>query len=155
MATGLLAANAAGQTPSPTGNVYGTALDADGKFVSGVTVTLTGPGAAQAAETDRRGEFHFLDLSPGDYSVALERSGFQAARRDVTVVLGRNAVLTFALSVAGVAEAVTVESDTSSVDSRKVQTGASFGEKELQAIPLALLQSKAGTVQATIERVEQ
>ncbi len=135
MATGLLAAGAAGQTPSPTGNVYGTALDADGNFVSGVTVTLTGPGAAQTAETDRRGEFHFLDLSPGDYSVALERSGFQAARRDVTVVLGRNAVLAFTLSVAGVAEAVTVESGASSADSRKVQTGASFGEKELQAIP--------------------
>ncbi len=128
-----MAANAAGQTPSPTGNVYGTALDADGNFVPGVTVTLTGPGAAQTAETDRRGDFHFLDLSPGDYSVALERTGFQTARRDVTVVLGGNAVLAFALPVAGVAEAVTV--DASSLDSRKVETGATFDDKELLAIP--------------------
>ncbi len=133
MATAFLAANAAGQTPSPTGNVYGTALDADGNFVTGVTVTLTGPGAVQTAETDRRGEFHFLDLSPGDYSVALERNGFQAARRDVTVVLGGNAVLAFPLTVAGVAETLTVDAPSS--DSRKVQTGATFEENELHAIP--------------------
>jgi hypothetical protein len=129
-----VAVNAAGQTPSPTGNVYGTALDADGNFVTGVAVTLTGPGAAKTAQTDRRGEFHFLDLSPGDYSIALERNGFQAARRDVNVVLGRNAVLAFRLSIAGVAEAVTVDAPPSS-DSRKVQTGASFEEHELHAIP--------------------
>jgi hypothetical protein len=133
LATAYLAANAVGQIPSPTGNVYGTVLDADGTVVPGVTVTLTGPGAARTAETDRRGEFHFLDLSPGDYSVALARKGFQTVRRDVTVVLGRNAVLAFALSVAGLAETVTVDAPSS--DSRMVQTGAAFGEHELHAIP--------------------
>ena len=134
MATWLLAAKAVlAQVPSPTGNIYGTALDADGNFVPGVTVTLTGPGAVRTADTDRKGDFHFLDLSPGDYSVALERSGFQTARRDVTVVLGGNAVLAFALPVAGVAEAVTVEAP--SLDSRQVQTGATFDDRELLAIP--------------------
>jgi len=133
VATCLLAAGAAGQIPSPTGNVYGTALDADGNFVPGVTVTLTGPGAPRTAQTDRRGDFHFLDLSPGNYSVALERNGFQMMRREVSVALGGNAVLSIALSVAGVAETLTV--DAPSADSRRVQTGATFDEKELHAIP--------------------
>jgi hypothetical protein len=133
LATAFLAASGSGQTPSPTGNVYGTALDADGDYVSGVTVTLTGPGAVRTAATDRRGDFHFLDLSPGEYSVALEGKGFQTVRRDVTVVLGGNAVLAIGLSVAGVAEGVTV--DASSLDSRKIETGATFDGKELLAIP--------------------
>ena len=133
VATCLLAASAAGQIPSPTGNVYGTVLDADGNFVPGATVTLTGPGAARTAETDRRGDFHFLDLSPGNYSVALERNGFQRVRREVNVALGGNAVLSIALSVAGVAETLTVDAPTA--DSRKVQTGARFDDKELRSIP--------------------
>ena len=131
--TCLLAAAASGQTPPPTGNLYGTALDADGNFVVGATVTLTGPGAPRRAETGRRGEFHFLDLSPAGYSVALERSGFETAHRDVTVVLARNAVLEITLSIAGVAETMTV--DRPPLDTREVQTGAAFGERELQAIP--------------------
>ena len=51
----FLATVATGQTISPTGNLYGTALDAQGKALQGVAVTLAGPGAAQAA-THRREE---------------------------------------------------------------------------------------------------
>jgi len=101
--------------------------------VAAATVTLTGPGAARAAQTDRNGQFHFLDLSPGDYSVAVERKGFEAVHQDVTVVLGRNTVVTIPLSVAGVVEAMTI--DAPAMDSREVQTGAAFGQHELQAIP--------------------
>ena len=82
------AAAGGGQVPSPTGNVYGTALDPEGKPLAGATATLIGPGAAQTAVSDARGDFRFLRLSPGEYSVTLERPGFATARRSVTVALG-------------------------------------------------------------------
>jgi hypothetical protein len=134
LTTWLLAATVSGQTPSPTGNLFGTVLDPQGNALRGVTVTVAGPGAPQTANSDANGGFHFLDLSPGDYSVTLERAGFETARRDVTVALG-NVVLSITLPVAGVAEAVTVSDETPSLDSRRVVTGATFGQKELEGIP--------------------
>ena len=131
----LMPADAAAQIPSPTGNVYGTALDQQGNLLPGLTVTLAGPGAPRAATTDAKGDFRFLNLPPGRYSVTLERKGFETVRREVTVLLGKNAVLSLTMSVAGAAEAVTVSGQAPVVDSRKTETGANYGRKELQSIP--------------------
>lgn len=131
----LLAALASGQNPLPSGNLYGTALDPEGKSVPGVTVELRGPGAPQSAITDRTGDFRFLYLSPGTYSLTLERTGFAQVSRDVDVALGQNAVLTVTLPVAGAEEAVTVSGESSALDSRETETGATFERKELDTIP--------------------
>ena len=130
----LLAGAVQAQITSPTGNLYGSALDSLGAPLFGVTVTITGPGAAQTAITDVKGGFHFLNLSPGAYSLRLERTGFGTARQDVSVALG-NVVLSVILPVAGVAEEVTVEGDAPGMDSRKIETGATYGAKELESIP--------------------
>ena len=131
----LLAAASFGQNPLPSGNLYGTAVDEQGKSLSEVTATLTGPGASQSATTLANGDFHFLNLSPGVYSVTLEHAGFETVRRDVTVSLGKNAVFAVTMPVAGATAAVTVSGQTPVVDSRKTETGATFGQKELQTIP--------------------
>jgi hypothetical protein len=134
-ATLLLAAVAAAQIPSPTGNIYGTALDVQEKPLSGATVTLSGPGAAHTTNTDTRGDFHFLNLSPGAYSVRLELKGFETTRRDVAVVLGKNAVLAITMQIVGAQESVTVSGEGPLADSRKTETGATYGQKELRSIP--------------------
>ena len=131
----LLAAATSGQNPLPSGNLYGTALDPEGKSVPGVTVTLQGPGAPQSATTDLNGDFRFLYLSPGKYSLTLERVGFAPVRRDVDVTLGGNAVLSVTLAVAGAEETVTVSGGSPALDSRETETGATFERKELDTIP--------------------
>src|SRR5262245_52094317 len=73
LGTLLLAAASFGQNPLPSGNLYGTALDEQQKSLPGVRASLAGPGAAQAVTTDAKGDFHFLNISPGAYSVTLER----------------------------------------------------------------------------------
>ena len=134
-ATLLLAAAARGQIPSPTGNLYGTVLDPDGKALPGVTVTLAGPGAAQTVSTDAKGDFHFLNLSPGAYSVTLERTGFETVHRDVAVALGKNAVLSVAMPVAGADGGRHRQRRRADVDTRKTETGANFSRAELDNIP--------------------
>jgi hypothetical protein len=135
LATLLLAVAATAQVPSPTGNLYGQVLDEQGKTLPGIAITLAGPGAALAAVTDAKGDFHFLSLSPGAYSVTLELKGFETVHRDVTVSLGKNAVLLVTMPVAGAAETVSVRSEVAAQDSRKTETGATYGQKELQSIP--------------------
>src|SRR5262249_17885740 len=76
-----------------------------------------------------------LNLSPGAYSVTLERKGFQTVRRDVTVRLGKNAVLSIPMPMARAAEFVVVSEPAAALDSRKNETGATFSQKELQTIP--------------------
>ncbi len=131
----FLTAAAAGQVPSPTGNIFAQVLDEQGRSVSGVTATLTGPGATQWATTDAKGDFHFLNLSPGAYSVTLAHERFETVRRDVTVLLGKNAVFSATLLLAGAAEAVAVSGQAPVVDNRKTETGATYDQKELQSIP--------------------
>jgi hypothetical protein len=135
LAAWLLAAGASGQALPATGNVYGTVLDTQGNVVAGASVTLTGPVAAQKADSDARGDFHFLGLSPGDYTLELERQGFEAVGRNVTVELGKNAVLSITLPVAGAAEAITVGGERPSLDNRRIETGVTFGQTELEQIP--------------------
>src|SRR5262249_17518911 len=131
----LSAAASFGQNPLPSGNLYGTALDEQQKSLPGVKASLAGPGAAQAVTTDAKGDFHFLNISPGAYSVTLERKGFQTVRRDVTILLGKNAVVSSTMPVARAAESVVVSEQAAAVDSRKNETGATFSQKELQTIP--------------------
>ncbi len=82
----------------------------------------------QRATTDATGDFHFLGLSPGDYSVALERTGFETVRADVTVALG-NVVLSFIMPVAGVDGSGQVSGDAARLDNRGIETGATFGRE--------------------------
>ncbi|MFY9551820.1 MAG: carboxypeptidase-like regulatory domain-containing protein, partial [Thermoanaerobaculia bacterium] len=151
----LLTATAAAQVPSPTGNLYGTVVDEQGRPLPNVTTTLAGPGASRAATSDTKGDFHFLNLSPGAYGVTLEHAGFETVRRAVAVLLGKNAVFSVTMPVAGAAVAVAVSGDAPVVDSRKTETGANFGRKELQTIPTtrdpwAILQQVSGVLLADI-----
>src|SRR5689334_23626402 len=52
-----------------TGNIYGKVQAKDGSILPGVTVTLSGVGAPQVAVTGPQGEFHFINLSPGTYTL--------------------------------------------------------------------------------------
>jgi len=130
----FVTAAASAQVPSPTGNIYGTARDTQGSSLAGAAVTLTGPGAPSRASTDVNGDFHFLSLSPGDYSVVVEKAGFEPARADVTVALG-GVVLSLVMQVVGIEEAVTVTGNAVLLDNRAIETGATYGRKELEDIP--------------------
>ena len=131
----LSATVASGQALPPTGNVFGSTLDAQGSVVPGASVTLTGLAAAQRASGDPKGDFHFLGLSPGGYVVEIARPGFETVRRSATVEPGKNVVLSITLPVAGAAETVIVQSDDVALDNRTVETGATYGQKELAQIP--------------------
>ena len=135
LASLILTAAAHAQVTSPTGNIYGSVVDEQQNSVPGVAVTLAGPGATLTAVTDAKGDFHFLNLSPGDYSVTLVRSGFATARRDVKVQIAKNSVFSLTMSVAGTVEAIVVSSEAPALDSRKTETGATYKANELQSVP--------------------
>ena len=126
---------ATGQVQSPTGNLYGTALDSQEKAVPGVTVTLTGPGAAQTADSDATGDFHFLELSPGPYS--LGSSGRGSRRRAGRDVVLPDVVLSIIMPVAGATEAVTSSAtrDRDGPRQSRGRDGRDVRQEELETFP--------------------
>ena len=84
----FLCASAAAQLG--TGTIVGTAQDASGAVIPGVTIVLSNPGVVggnQQAVTDERGTYQFLRLVPGNtYSVKAELPGFRAVVRNGVVV---------------------------------------------------------------------
>ena len=65
-----------------------------------------------------------------------ERTGFATVRRDPVVIsLGKNTILSLTMNLAAVPEAVTVSAEPLLPDSRKTETGATFGQEELKSIP--------------------
>src|SRR5437868_12893960 len=64
-----------------SGNIYGKVQAKDGSVLPGVTVILTGVGAPQTTVTDAQGNFRFINLDPGTYSMKAELAGYGAVTR--------------------------------------------------------------------------
>jgi hypothetical protein len=118
-----------------TGNIYGKVVAKDGSALPGVTVTLTGVGAPQTIITDSQGNFHFLNLSPGTYSIKSELAGFGiASRTGIGVRVGANADVTLTLNPS-VTESITVTGEAPLLDVRKAGTGVNVSKVELEKVP--------------------
>lgn len=121
-----------------TGNVYGRVTDEQGGVLPGVSVTLSGIGAPQTTTTGAKGDFHFLNLSPGTYSVKTELSGFATVEHtNVIVNIGTNSEIAVAMKIASVATTITVSSESPILDTRKMTTGENFSSAQLNDIPTA------------------
>ena len=121
-----------------TGNVYGNVFDEQGAALPGGVATLAGPAAPRTTSVDASGLFRFLKVAPGKYSVTLAMPGFTTVTREnVLVSVGQNTQVDLQLKLSKVQESVTVTSQTPLIDTRKVETGETFGKDQLTEIPTA------------------
>jgi hypothetical protein len=124
------------QSLTQGGNIRGTVTGTDGTALPGVTVTLSGVNGRQTFVTDTDGEYRFLGLDPGTYTITAELSGFANATRTADVLIGRNTEVALRLS-ATASEAITVMAATPVIDTRETATGQTVEEIELQNVPTA------------------
>ena len=116
VAVALLIVPATGAQAQTTGRIIGQVVDAQGAAVPGATVTASSPNlqGVQTQVTDGEGNYRFLSLPPGRYSVKVELASFRPAEQsNVEVGLDKTVTLPFTLQLAGVTEAVTVTAVTS------------------------------------------
>jgi len=118
-----------------SGNLYGTVVDEQGTALPGVTVTLTGGGAPQVQVTNAQGQFRFLGLAPESYAVKAELEGFSTIEYpNIRINVGRNTTIEITLTPA-VEEVITVTAESPLLDERKISTGATVTQTELEKIP--------------------
>jgi hypothetical protein len=121
-----------------TGNIYGSVTDEQGGRLPGVTVTLTGIGAPRTQTTDARGEYRFVNLDPGSYTLNYDLQGFaKVTKSNVQVAVGQNTDTSAALKLSTVEATVTVTGEAALLDTRKVETGAIVDQTELKSLPSA------------------
>jgi hypothetical protein len=137
MATVLLSVSAL--QAQTTGRIQGKVLDAQGQAIPGATVVATSPSlqGTQTQVSDGQGEFRFLGLPPGVYTIKSELSGFTAAEAaNVRVQLDSTSTVSLSMQVAGVTEAITVTGTSSVVDTTSTATGVNVGSDLMSRIPL-------------------
>ena len=104
-----VAADAFGQGRQ-TGTITGTAVDAQGLSLPGVTITVSSPSmqGTRTAVTDINGNYSLPQLPPGAYSVVFTLSGFGDVEQAATVPLGGEVGVNAVMAPGGVTETVQV-----------------------------------------------
>jgi len=89
------------QAQSTTGRIIGTVTDPGGQGLPGASVTISSDvliGGPRTAIVDDDGNFQFISLHPGKYTVKIHHSGFVSQeRQQVRVALGGAAALRIAM----------------------------------------------------------
>ena len=92
-----------------TGTISGTIADASGGVLPGVTVTVSSAaGAVRSGVTDSGGRYDISSLPAGTYTVSGALPGFTSDTTSVTVGGGSTATANLTLTIAPLAETVTV-----------------------------------------------
>ncbi len=143
-AAATLCAVAALATPADaqdqTGTLAGTVTTADEKPIAGATVTLSGEvniGGEKSVTTDADGEFRFLRLLPGDYTVTVKADGYEGLTTRLRVGIGKTARIIAPLkpSAGEGVEVIEVSAEKLVVDTKRIDVGTSFSAEFLQAVP--------------------
>jgi outer membrane receptor protein involved in Fe transport len=126
---------AAGQGGASVGGIV---TDETHGALPGATLTLvnTNNGATQVLVTGAEGNYRAVNLQPGPYTIAVELAGFAPIKRAVTLLVGANTTIDFALSVAALAESVTVTGESPLVDVARAQPQSVIVGEQLAALPV-------------------
>jgi hypothetical protein len=116
----------------------GTAKDAQGGVLPGVTVTATSPAliGTQTAITEANGSYLFPQLPSGTYSLKFELQGFQTfTRTGIVLGLGDTLTINAQMQVASLKENVTVSAESPVVDTQSTAVGNTLTTAALIGVP--------------------
>lgn len=120
-----------------TGTILGVITDEQGGVLPGVNVTLTGRTGSITQVTNAKGEYRFLALNPGTYSVRAEIQGFKPKeQQNIEVGVARTAQVDLSLQVGQLTETVNVVANAVTVDTRTTATDTNLAQDLLFNMPM-------------------
>ena len=130
-----------GHAQLTTGDIAGTVSDQSGAVIAKATVTATNDatGVKSTVSSTSSGDFHFVSLPAGMYTLQASAQGFSPfTLKGFQVQLNNTATAKMVLSVGEAATSVQVSAEAEAViDTTTVQLQSTFTEKELQDLPIA------------------
>jgi hypothetical protein len=120
-------------------SITGVVRDTSGAVMPGVTVEASSPALIEKVRTvvtDGGGQYRFVDLRPGDYTVNFTLVGFNTVRREGIVLEGTfSATVNAELRVGALQETVTVTGASPVVDLQGATRQRVFTQEVIEAIP--------------------
>ena len=125
---------------STGGRIRGTVEDPSGGAVPSANVRLRNEatGSERTTQSGASGEYAFLEVPVGTYTVELQLTGFKKyVRKGITLELNQILTLDIALQLGGATDVVEVTGAPPLVDTTSTQLGAVVNERSVSQLPLA------------------
>jgi hypothetical protein len=122
-----------------TGTISGVVQDPSGASIPGVAVTIRNvdTGTARTLTTDAGGRYTAPDLTPGNYEVQAQISGFQTEiRTGIELTVGRQEVVNLALKVGQISDRVTITEAAPLVESTTSAMSSLVDARTIRDLPL-------------------
>lgn len=121
------------------GAVTGSVVDTNGAVIPNATVKLTDKARGQnfTAITTDAGSYLFPNIPVGEYTIAIEASGFNSVKRALVVSLNQTATVDVVLQVGGGTTVVDViGTNEAIVQADTSQIGKSFDTRKVEDLPI-------------------
>ena len=131
--TVLLAQNIA------TANLRGVVHDQNGAVIQNANVTarLAAQNLERVTQSNSDGEYVFLNLPPGTYSIEAQAPGFaKLVQNPVVLTIGQDADLPMNMRVAAATEEVTVESGAEIVETQRSSEATTIDTQRIENLPI-------------------
>jgi hypothetical protein len=122
-----------------TGSIAGTITDSSGAVVPGAKVAIVAVATNQqrTLTTDNSGRYSSGPMSPGQYRVEVERTGFKRlSSGNIVLEIQQTAVMNFTMEVGGTTEEVTVTAAPPLIQTTDASAGSVIGEQSVATLPL-------------------
>ena len=122
-----------------TTSIRGTVVDKSGAAIVDAKVSITGNGQALQRETktDSSGEYKFLALPPGNYSLKVVRQGFREYEQvGLDLLVNVPVTSNVTLEVGTSEQKVEVSADAETVNTTDASLGSAFSELQVRQLPL-------------------
>jgi len=122
-----------------TTSLRGTVSDKSGAFIGGAKITISNP----QTHLDRRttsgeaGDYEFLALPPGDYTLVVEKDGFRRYEQPhVQLLVNLPVTQNVTMQVGSVSETVEVSATVVGLNTTDASIGNAFNENQVRELPL-------------------
>jgi hypothetical protein len=121
------------------GRIVGRVADPSGAVVASVKVTLINEatGIRRGTQTNGSGDYSFVDVAPGTYTLEYELTGFKKnVQKSITVDVNQVVTMNSTLQIGTSQETVEVTSEAPQVDTTSTQLGAVINDRSVNELPL-------------------
>ncbi len=135
----LLCHSAAHAQTAGFGSISGTATDPSGAVVPGAAITVHNEdtGVNRSFQTNDSGIYVAAFLPPGNYDVVVAKAGFASLdRKALTVQVGRNLSINFAMTVATGTQTVEVTAAAPIIDPDKTEFSQEVSQNMVSNLPI-------------------
>jgi len=122
-----------------SGDLLGVVTDSSGAVVSNAQVVATnlGTGIKATTKTNATGEYRFINLPVGHYSIEMTGNGMAGGYKDVQVQLNKQATANITASVSTSTQVIEVNAESLTIDTTTPNIQNTFDNRQLQDLPTA------------------